>query len=231
MPLIGIVCGMAAEASIVRRSVPTLAASVRVAGASEARAERLAQDLAARGARGLVSFGICGALAPHLSSGILVLATEVVSEDGGECYPTNALMREALRQTALKTRLVVTEERLLGTDRMILSATEKASLFEKTQAAAIDMESRAVARVAQRAGLPFAVMRAVADPANRAVPRAAQAGLGPTGRNRPLAVLAALAKDPRDLPGLLAIAGDTNKAMGTLRRGARRLLPALMRLM
>src|SRR4051812_47660360 len=66
----GIVVGMAAEARIARRS------GFPVATLSGARA------LLADGADGLISFGIAGGLAPGLRPGTLVVATEVITEDG-----------------------------------------------------------------------------------------------------------------------------------------------------
>ena len=70
----GIVVGMAAEARIARRfgfPVATLSG---------------AEALLADGADGLISFGIAGGLAPGLNPGTLVVATEVVAEDGRR-YP------------------------------------------------------------------------------------------------------------------------------------------------
>ena len=52
---------------------------------------------------------------------------------------------------------------------------------QATGAAAADMESHVVARLAAELGLPFAVLRVIADPAEREVPPAALAGMRADG--------------------------------------------------
>ncbi len=84
----------------------------------------------------------------------------------------------------------------------------------------MDMESHAVARVASKAGLPFLVLRAIADPAHRAVPISAVGGLGPDGHTRTLAVLGNLLLRPWELPDLLRLSRDMRKGLRTLRRVA-----------
>jgi hypothetical protein len=78
------------------------------------------------------------------------------------------------------------------------------------------METHVVRQRAGRAGLPYAVLRAVSDPAGRAVPSAALAGFAPDGRADVGAVLAALARRPWELPALLRTAGDARRAFATL---------------
>ncbi|MEX0759575.1 MAG: hypothetical protein WD100_08355, partial [Tistlia sp.] len=57
-----------------------------------------------------------------------------------------------------------------------------------------------------RAGLPFLVLRAVADPAGLALPPAALDALDERGRSRGWAVAGRLLAAPRQLPALLALA-------------------------
>ena len=81
----------------------------------------------------------------------------------------------------------------------------------------VDMESGAVAKAARAAGLPFCVIRSVADPASRALPAAALAGLDAEGNARPLAVMAGLLRRPQDLPGLIRVGLDSQRALSALR--------------
>src|SRR3546814_7947035 len=85
---------------------------------------------------------------------------------------------------------------VLGVDRPIGSTQDKAALFAETGASAVDMESHGVAMAAATAGLPLLVLRAIADSAGTALPRAVLHGLAPDGRQRPLAVAAALLLRP-----------------------------------
>ena len=87
-------------------------------------------------------------------------------------------------------------------------------------AAAVDMESHRVACVAARAGLPFAAVRVIADPADRALPSSALAGFNARGETQIGAVLWELANHPLQLPALIRVARDSNKAFSTLNRCA-----------
>jgi adenosylhomocysteine nucleosidase len=75
--------------------------------------------------------------------------------------------------------------------------------------------------------VPFAVLRVVLDPAQRAIPLSALAGARHDGETDPMAVLKALMKRPGDLLGLLRLAGDTRTASSALRRSRQALGPFL----
>ncbi len=92
---------------------------------------------------------------------------------------------------------------MLGSDEMAADVATKLRLREATGAMAVDMESHIVAEAAARHGLPFAVARAISDASDRALPRAAQAGMAPDGRMDVMAVLKALAARPWELPALI----------------------------
>ncbi|MFP4003003.1 MAG: hypothetical protein ACLFV8_04440, partial [Alphaproteobacteria bacterium] len=94
-------------------------------------------------------------------------------------------------------------------------------------AAAVDMESHAVARAARERGLPWAAIRAVADPANRTIPATAMAGLAPDGTARPWRVIRELTARPQDLPALIRLGRDAQAGLATLRGAALHLLPVL----
>ena len=107
---------------------------------------------------------------------------------------------------------------LLVEARDYIAIEEKADLFESSGAAAVDMESHAVAAVARKYSLPFLPVRAVADPATRSVPEFALTALSPGGRIRPGAVIARLLARPWEIRELLGLAVETRAAMASLRR-------------
>ena len=78
------------------------------------------------------------------------------------------------------------------------------------------MESRAVADVAARTGLPFAIVRAVSDTAGHALPSAALAGFGDDGEANIGAVIATLSRRPLDLFPLIRTAFRANRAIRAL---------------
>ena len=119
---------------------------------------------------------------------------------------------------------------IAGVDRPLVRPDEKLALFAQTRAKAADMESHVVARTAAAAGVPFVVIRAVSDPSNRALPRAAVVGITQEGRIDAGAVAFALLRSPWECTDMLTLALDGAQAMHRLRRVGRRAAPLLLRL-
>ena len=204
MPRLAVVCGLESEARRARRwGFP-----VAVSGARPEAALAAARRFAAEGASALLSFGLCGALAPGLMPGDLVIATAVlVGENRHAADPRlSNLLAERLPAAHLGA--------VLGSQAMLAAVADKAAWHGRTGAIAVDMESEAVVA----AGLPFAVLRAVADPADRHLPPAALVGVTPAGKPDLPAVLRSLLAEPRQLPRLIALARETARALAALDR-------------
>src|SRR4051812_43391485 len=150
---IGIVVGLAAEARIARR----LDRSVAIGGGMVAGAESAVRRLIDEGADALISLGLAGGLEPALRPGALIVPSAVIADD--KRYPADPTLMQWLGGS--------TSHLILGADAVVASAAEKRRLRERTSAAAVDLESGAVARAAAMHGLPFAVLRAICDPAER----------------------------------------------------------------
>lgn len=200
---VGIVCGLASEAA-------AIGVRAAVSGASAEAAGREAARLAAEGAVALLSVGLAGALAPGLRPGDLLVPARVV-ERGGRAHAADAGLAAALG-------LAFEAQALLGSDELVADVAEKAALHAATGAVAVDMESHAVARAAAAVGLPFLAIRAIADPADAAIPPVARASVGADGRVRVAATLRALLRRPQDLPALLALGRASAAAHARLRR-------------
>lgn len=221
MPAVGVIVGLAGEARCLR-ACPGV--QVACSGACAERARTLAANLAASGCDGLVSFGLAGGLDPTLPSGALCLPQAVVTP-AGRRFPVDAPWRGRLI-----ARIAGPDSPaplLIGRDEPVASPEEKQALFASTGAAAIDMESHAVAEVASERGVPFLVVRAIADPAQRRLPPWLGGVIGEDGRPRGLLLLASLAAHPGDLPALIRLAGDARRGLATLRRVAARAGPLL----
>ena len=119
---------------------------------------------------------------------------------------------------------------IAGVDRPLVRPDEKLALFAQTRAKAADMESHVVARTAAAAGVPFVVIRAVSDPSNRALPRAAVVGITQEGRIDAGAVAVALLRSPWECTDMLTLALDGAQAMHRLRRVGRRAASLLLSL-
>jgi adenosylhomocysteine nucleosidase len=219
---LGILVGLASEARALAAHLPPLgrlAITIGVSGARLAGAERETERLIASGVTALLSFGLAGALATDLTPGALLLPDMVVTADGSR-YPTDSAWRTRLM--TMLGELTPLVRPLLGVDLAVASAAEKAGLAQQTGAAAVDMESHVLARAARAAGLPFLVIRAVADTARTTLPPAALVGITAEGRTDLPAILRSLLRHPRQLPSLLRLGRDAAAGMTTLLGCARR---------
>lgn len=213
---VGVVTGLRAEAAVVRSLVAP--GDIAVTGGRADRAMFMIDALIASGCAGLVSFGIAGGLAPGSGPGILVLADRVV--DGVRSYGCDGAWSVRAAGALDRAGLPLRRGAIAASAAIIGTPAAKAELHGAGGALAVDMESGAVAAAAVRAGLPFLVLRAIADPAERALPPSVAVGLRANGTTDPLAVLAALMRAPGQLPGLLAAARDTARALTALRRAS-----------
>jgi hopanoid-associated phosphorylase len=213
---IGVVTGLQAEAAVARSMVAP--ADVAVSGGRSSRAVSVTDALIAGGCTGLVSFGIAGGLAPDAPTGTLVLANRVV--DGAHGYACDSAWVGRVAGALGRAGLAVSGGAVAASPVVATTPGAKAKLRGASGAVAVDMESGAVAAAAMRAGLPFLVLRAIADPAERALPSAVTVGLRKDGSSDPLAVLAALARAPGQLFGVIAAARDTARALAALRRAS-----------
>ncbi|MBD0270311.1 MAG: nucleoside phosphorylase [Acetobacteraceae bacterium] len=202
--------GMRAEAALLPPGL-----RVVVSGGDPARLRRKL-DEAAEGATAVLSFGIAGGLDTALEPGTLVVATRVRSPGGA--WPADTAWSSALVR-ASGARLGV----VAGASAVVSGPDAKRSLRLMTDALVVDMESAVAAAFAAARGLPFAVLRAVADTAEEALPRAAAVGLTRTGRPAPGRVAIALLRRPGELPALVQVAKRSRTALEALAKAARDL--------
>lgn len=198
----GVVTGLTAEARI----ASGLGGPVEAGGGDAPGAEAAALRLIDQGVSALISFGLAGGLDPALRAGAL-LVPPVVLLDDDVWHADPALMARLGGPTT---------GALYGGGQVVASAAAKAALHAGTGARAVDLESAAVARIATRHGLPFAVLRAVCDPAGRDLPPAALLALDTSGRIGPLRVGVAVLSRPQDIPGLVRLGIDAARARHAL---------------
>jgi adenosylhomocysteine nucleosidase len=213
---VGAVTGLAAEAGVARRA----GLAAQPSGGIAAQTTAIAETLLREGAEALISFGIAGALAPALRPGTLLVPRAVIDERGVR-YAVDSEWRMKIVDALRGAGLRLDDGDLLGARDAAASPARKAELHRITRAVAIDLESDLVAQVAMRALRPFLVLRAVADSASQALPDAAIHGLAPNGRPALGRVLLSIARDPRQIPALIKLAGDTRRALDALRSALR----------
>jgi adenosylhomocysteine nucleosidase len=176
-------------------------------------AARLEAGAAAWGPPALVvSAGTCGALAPTLRPGDLVVPEVVITETG--CRRATARLPLA-RSGALLTVPAVAA-----------TAADKARLWLATGALAVDMESAPILAWAADRGVPAAVVRGIADAADAPVAPALAGLVAPDGRVRAASALRLMLREPRHVAGAIALGRGTAAALravaaalGALARG------------
>ncbi len=196
------VCGLKREAQIWK------GAAAIGGGRADRLAERVEAMIMEHRPRGLVSFGLAGALSPALAVADVVVGLGVTDgRRSWDCDPETA--------SALASRFGVAPTPVYGADQVAADPAGKAALG--VYAAAVDMESQVAAEAARRHGLPLAVLRIVSDAAHHSLPPAAIAGFREDGGIDVPAVIAALARDPRQLPALLETGRNSSLAFRRLR--------------
>lgn len=180
---------------------------VEIGGGTAAGAVAAAERLVRLGVPALLSFGLAGGLDPALRAGQVLIPAWVL--DGAERWAVDP---------ALAARFGSADGGLYGSGTVLETAAAKRRLHLETGAVAVDLESAAVARAAAAAGIPFAVLRAVCDPAGRDLPAAARAALDGAGGIVALRVAASVLRRPGQIPALLGLARDAALARQALRR-------------
>jgi adenosylhomocysteine nucleosidase len=246
-----VVTGLVAEARI---AASTSAMMIVGGGRADRLAAELTSAIAS-GARRLLSFGLAGGLAPHLRAGDLLVAENVQDEGRRlSCDPIwrSAINRRLAHGREPYARSGAWESSrvglfrfgggagwrpienggvrlpapdIAGVDAPVVDVASKRSLFAKTGAAAVDMESAIVARAARRHGLPFAILRVIVDPAHRPLPNAAVIATDLDGRVDVSAALGSLVRHPRQAYATVRLGFDARKAFASLVRGRALLGP------
>jgi hopanoid-associated phosphorylase len=199
--------GLAKEARMIRRAglVPVISA---------ANPKLLARRLRNLGpdVKGIVSFGLAGALAPIPEVGDVLIASHVVT--GREHFACDPGWSAVLRTKLPEAHSVV----IAGVDAPAAHMGAKKTLFRDTGAHAVDMESHVAARFAMERGIPIVVLRAVSDDAHRTLPPAALERLSLKGNPRLFAILRSMLRERGQLAELLRTAREAGAAFRALRR-------------
>ena len=106
---------------------------------------------------------------------------------------------------------------LAGVEEVVVAQAGKAALRSETGAAAVDMESHIAAAYATEAGLPFAALRVISDPASRALPALARAAIKANGDIDLRKIFRGVVQNPRTLRALVSTGIDFNRALKSLR--------------
>lgn len=188
-------------------------------GVGGRRARAVVERLLATEVRRLLVWGAAGGLDPALGPGTVLVPTVVIGPDGGRHLP-DPEWRAALLK-ALPRGMPLSEAPLVTVDTATDSVAAKALLRRTSGAAGVDMETAAVAAAAEAAGVPWAAIRVIADPARGVVPRAVAAAVG--GRHFLFKFAWGLVLHPAELSDVVRLAREFRRACHTLGKLARTL--------
>ncbi len=187
---------------------------IQLCGIGREKALNAAQSLLDAGATALLSWGIAGGLDPALSAGTLVLPQQVIGADHS-VFPVDGEWRSRLRDRVAK-HVAMSSGTLLESLSVFTHPSQKQALAKCEGAAAVDMESAAVAQAAQQAGAPFMAIRVIADQAITAIPSSALSAVDAYGRLQVFPLVASLLAHPGELPALITLGRAFRAAQKTL---------------
>ena len=206
---------------------------VVVSGPGEARAQAAAATLATLDppAGGILSVGVAGGLDPALRPGDLVLATRVHHTRArggsrGAPIPASAGLGDWLSSALATAGIDAVRAEILSHDAILRSAAAKATAREESGAVAVQMEDYVWAEYAAGAGLPFASLRAILDPASATLPPEVLDwdAAGPAAPT----VARAIARRPALAVDLLRLARQRRAATRNLDRALEAVLAAVL---
>ena len=184
-----------------------------VAGGGDPAGLRTRLERAAAGAAGIMSFGMCGALADGLAIGDWVVGDRLAGAVDAVC---DADWAAALLAKLPAARL----GNVFADGRMIDTVAEKLALGERHAALAVDMESHIAAAIALERVLPFAILRCVSDGARHLLPHAITVSMRADGGVDARAMLRSLAARPGQAADVARTSAGFVRAMRGLQRGA-----------
>jgi len=201
---------------------------VACAGMGPANAAAAAELLVAKGATQMISWGCAAALEPSVKPGDLALAECLLAADNEEITVSADWLDHARSVLAgafadSRGQAVLHVGLLTESTHVVASSETKPLLHSLTGALALDMESCSAAKVAQKHGLPFLAIRAIADPADMGLPQAVLYATNTDGEVAIGKLLGYLTRHPAQLPGLIKLGIYFNRAKRTLKQAAGRL--------
>jgi len=222
---LGIIAALPAEANSLAGSTDTHSAiscplqltdnvALIISGIGAEQAAKAATTLIQHGADALLSWGCAGALSNALHPGDLLLPNTVKPETGKTLH-TDKQWHTHL-SSLLRNSCKSATGALAGSADIIAEPAQKQALYQSSGAVAVDMESAAIALIAQNAGIPFMAIRAIADDVNSIIPACINKGMDAYGNIKPARMLGLLLMHPASWRQLMRLGRQFGAAKATL---------------
>jgi len=153
----------------------------------------------------LLLTGFAGGLSEEVDIG-WVLTADIIANEAGERLKLTDRPPEPISETPAGSRTILTS------DQLIDSPQRKQALHQKHGAVAVDMESFAIARLAEERCIPLTMTRAISDRASEALPAWTQTCVNPDGSSRVASTAAKAIIMPWRIPTLLRLQRNSKVA-------------------
>jgi adenosylhomocysteine nucleosidase len=179
--------------------------------------------------KGIISIGYAGSLKEGIRIGDVLIAEEVMllAQSGGKAFTTDPHLRKVAHKTiSSQCPGRVFSGRMLSVNSVVASAQEKRSLGALYSALAVEMESGALAELAQAFKLPFLTIRTVSDDVSTSLPDYDRIR-GFRGPKKYPHLLSYLLRHPGDLRAMARMRVFAHVASRALTRSVRAFLRSL----
>jgi adenosylhomocysteine nucleosidase len=191
------------------------------AGTGPNNAIKATELLLAKGSTKLISWGCAAALDHSLNAGDLCLPKIIIAENQ-QRYPTHSDWQQ--HTTKLLSELqAIHSDPLSESHSLVSTRSEKKVLRDAFGSVALDMESAAIAEIAQKANIPYLVIRAIADPSDMDMPDAIPYALNNEGTVDIKKLIIYLLTHPDEIPSLIKLGIAFQSARRTLKYAAHAL--------
>ncbi|WP_347987380.1 phosphorylase [Methylomonas sp. AM2-LC] len=188
---------------------------VAYAGTGATNAESAANLLVSKGAKALISWGCAAGLSDELKPGDLFIPKQVLSEQKQILDADKEWLQHL--QILLTNRMRLITDLLVESSVIVGSSMKKKRIHQETRALALDMETVAVFKTANRSNIPCLAIRAIADPVDMNLPLAVVNSLNTEGHVEIDKLLRYILRHPSEIPGLIKLGLHFNAAAKTLK--------------
>lgn len=194
---------------------------LHVCGIGPERAARAAEQLAAQGIAGLMSFGTAGGLHGDLDTGAVLVPERIATTAG--TLATHVHWRRHVVSRLTAAGVAIASGDLVEAGDVLATPGQKAAFGTRHGAAAVDMESAAVLRIAADRGLPAVAVRVVLDPVHMDLPAFLLRRTDIYGRAHAPGIVLDLLRSPLRLGDLVRMGRTFKRASAAMRHVGRTL--------
>ena len=189
-------------------------------GTGDENARIASELLVEKGVDRLISWGCAAALHSALRPGHIVLAESCIDAQHTVLELRNKDWINGFR-SSFDRHFPMHVGMIAESLTIVETSADKISIRERTGAIALDMESTAIAKVANDNNIPFLTIRAIADSVNMGLPKAVSHAIDANGKIIIRKLLIFLLLHPAELRDLVKLGLAFNAAKKTLKRVAR----------